>query len=109
MTVRLYIWQRLTAALLLLFIVGHLVTLFLATSHGLTAADILARTRGNLAWGLFYSLFVILAAIHGAIGLRTVAREWMSLGRRGGQIIMWGWGLVALILGLRAVAAVVMS
>ena len=106
MTVRLYLWQRLTAALMAPLIVGHLAVVFYATSAGLSAADILARTRGSIGWALYYGAFVVLAAIHGAIGVRAVARESTSLRDRGLDVLMWGFGLVLLLLGLRGVAAV---
>jgi fumarate reductase subunit C len=87
-------------------IVGHLIVIFYATSTGLSAADILARTRGSIGWALYYGVFVALASIHGAIGVRAVAREWTSLGDGGLDVIMWSFGLALLLLGLRAVAAV---
>jgi fumarate reductase subunit C len=107
MTVRLYLWQRLTAALMAPLILGHLIVIFYATSAGLSAADILARTRGSVGWALYYSAFVALAAIHAAIGVRAVAGEWTSLRDRGLDVLMLTFGLVLLLLGLRAVAAVV--
>ena len=64
--------------------VVHLVTIIYAVRNGLSAAEILARTRGSLAWGTFYAVFVFAAAIHGAIGLRTIAAEWLRLARRCG-------------------------
>src|SRR5690606_20414257 len=82
MTFRLYALQRLSAALMVPLIIGHLIVIFYATSNGLSAAEILGRTRGSLGWALFYGIFVVLAAIHGAIGLRSVLREWTSLRAR---------------------------
>src|SRR5690606_3919081 len=46
MTFRLYALQRLSAALMVPLIVAHLVIIFYATSNGLSAAEILGRTRG---------------------------------------------------------------
>lgn len=109
MPIRLYLLQRLTAALMVPLIVGHLVVMFYATRKGLTAADILGRTRGSVAWGLFYGLFVLAASLHGAIGLRTVAAEWLSLKGRALNLVLWGAGLTLALLGVRAVAAVVLS
>ena len=109
MTVRLYLWQRLTAALMAPLIIGHLIVIFYATSRGLSAADILGRTRGSMPWALYYGAFVVLAAIHAAIGVRAIAGEWTSLRDRGLDALMWSLGLVLLLLGLRAVAAVVLS
>ena len=75
---------------------------------GLSAAEILGRTRGSVGWGLFYGLFVLAAATHGAIGVRVVASEWLGLGARQASLLMWGVGLLLAVLGLRAVAAVVL-
>ena len=108
MTVRLYLWQRLTAALMAPLIAGHLAIIFYATSTGLSAAGILARTRGSVGWALFYGAFVVLAAIHAAIGVRAIAGEWTPLRDRGLDALMWGFGLVLLLLGQRAVIAVVL-
>lgn len=108
MTLRLYVLQRLTAALMVPLIVGHLVVIFYATANGLSAAEILGRTRGSVGWALFYGVFVILAAVHGAIGVRGVLREWTSLRPGTLDAVMWGVGVLILGLGLRAVAAVVM-
>ncbi len=72
MNVRLYVLQRTTAVLMVPLIAVHLILIFYATSRGLSAAEILGRTRGSLAWGLFYGAFVVAAAMHGAIGVRGV-------------------------------------
>jgi fumarate reductase subunit C len=99
--------QRATAVILALCVIVHLATIIYAVRGGLTAAEILGRTRGNYAWAAFYTVFVCAAAIHGAIGLRTIAAEW--LGFRGGAA-QWATAVIALALvitGLRAVAAVV--
>ncbi len=112
MNVRLYTLQRMTAVLMVPLIAVHLIVIFYATRKGLSAADILARTRGSLLWGLYYSAFVIAAATHGAIGVRAVLREWgprrLATNARGLDLVMWGFGLVLAGLGLRAVAAVVL-
>ncbi len=108
MNVRLYILQRATAALMAPLVLAHLVVIYYATSRGLSAAEILGRTRGSIGWGLFYALFVLAASTHGAIGVRVVAAEWLGL--KGGMLgaLMWAFGLVLAGLGLRAVAAVVL-
>jgi fumarate reductase subunit C len=106
---RLWWAQRVTAAFLALFVAVHLATIIYAVRAGLTAADVLGRTRGSLTWALFYALFVLAASAHGAIGLRTVAAEWLRW--RGA----WANAAVALIAlalavaGLRAVAAVTLA
>ena len=95
--------------MMLPLIIIHLVVIFYATRQGLSAADILGRTRGSLLWGGLYVLFVACAAVHGAIGLRAVAREWLGVAGRALDGLMWGSGLLLLVLGLRAVAAVVLT
>ena len=104
---RLWLAQRLTAAILAVCVVVHLITIVYAVRGGLSAGDILGRTRGSFAWGSFYAVFVFAAALHGAIGLRTVAAEW--LGWRG-TAAAWTMIVIAIVLaatGLRAVFAVV--
>jgi len=105
--VRLYVWQRLTALLMVPLIVVHLIVIIYATNRGLSAADILGRTQGSIAWGLYYTLFVVAAAVHGAIGVRGVAREWLGWREAALDRLMWIFGVILLVLGLRAVFAVV--
>jgi fumarate reductase subunit C len=105
--VRLYLLQRGTALLMVPLILGHLAVIFYATRHGLNAADILGRTRGSVGWGLYYAVFVVAAAVHGAIGVRGIAMEWGGMRGRSLDLLMWVFGLVLAGLGLRAVYAVV--
>jgi len=84
----------------------HVAVIFYATRHGLTAADILARTRGNIGWGAFYTLFVIAASVHASIGIRNILAEWSQLDDRGAGIAALVFGVAVFGLGLRAVAAV---
>ena len=107
--VRLYVWQRMTAALMVPLIIVHLIVIIYATNRGLSAAEILGRTRGSVVWGLYYGTFVVAASIHGAIGVRAVAREWLGWRDKALDRLMWIFGAILLILGLRAVAAVVLS
>ena len=106
MDMRLYLLQRASAALLALFVLGHLTVIVIATQGGLSAVEILSRTRGSLGWGSFYGLFVLTVAVHGAIGLRTILVEWPRLGRGAANGVSWAVGLLLLVLGLRAVWAV---
>ena len=66
-------------------------------------------TRGSVGWGLFYGLFVLAVSVHGAIGVRAIASEWTPLkGKSALDALMWGFGIALAVLGLRAVAAVVL-
>ena len=103
---RLWVAQRVTAMVLAFCVVVHLATIVFAVRGGLTAAEILSRTHGSLAWGTFYAVFVVAVALHGGIGLRTIGIEWLRLGRAAGWLsAAVSVGLV--VLGLRAVVAVV--
>jgi fumarate reductase subunit C len=106
MNVRLYVLQRATAALMAPLVVVHLAVIFYATARGLSAAEILGRTRGSFAWGAFYAIFVLAAAIHGAIGLHGILREWTALHGRRLDITIGIVFFALVVLGLRAVAAV---
>ena len=106
MNVRLYVWQRATAAIMAPLVLVHVAIIFYATRQGLSAADILGRTRGSILWTSFYGTFVVAVAIHAAIGVRNVLVEWSRLNERHSGILATVFGFCLLGLGLRAVAAV---
>src|SRR5262245_30898165 len=108
MNVRLYLLQRASAAIMLPLVLVHIAVIFYATRAGLSAAEILARTRGSIGWAAFYGLFVLAAATHGAIGVRSIASEWAGVRAGKLDLLMWSCGLILAALGLRAVAAVVL-
>ena len=108
MNVRLYVWQRLAAAFMVPLVLVHIAVIFYASRRGMTAADILARTRGSVLWASFYGAFVVAAAVHAAIGVRNVLTEWSPLKDRSAGVLAGALGVSLLALGLRAVAAVVL-
>ncbi len=101
---QLHLWiaQRVTAAFLALAVAVHLVTIIIAVRGGLSAAEILARTRGSEAWLLFYAGFALAAGLHAAIGLRAIAAEWLGWRGRGLDIGWLGIGLLTALFGIRA-------
>lgn len=101
---RLWVWQRITAMALALFVVVHLATMIYAVRGGLSAAEILGRTRGSWLFAGFYALFVAVAAVHAGIGVSTIGREWLGLQPGAARALALAFALVALMLGLRAVA-----
>lgn len=103
---RLFLLQRLTAVLLAPLVLVHLGVVVAAVRGGLSAAEILGRTQGSVGWALFYGLFVLAAAVHAPIGLRTVLIEWTPLGDRIAGRLALVFCLLLLVLGLRAVWAV---
>jgi len=102
-----WVAQRVTSVVLAVCVAVHLATMIYAIRNGLTAAEILGRTRASMAWGAFYSVFVIAAALHGAIGLRTIAAEWLGFRGDAAEVAMTVVGLALTLTGLRAVVAVV--
>jgi fumarate reductase subunit C len=108
MNVRLYVWQRATAALMVPLVMVHVAVIFYAIRHGLNAADILGRTRGSMMWAAFYGAFVVAVAIHAPIGVHNVLVEWSPLSARHSGIFATILGFCLLLPGLRAVAAVVL-
>ena len=105
---RLYLAQRISAAIIAPLVLIHLGMMIYAIQGGLDAAEILARTRGSFLWGANYGLFVIAVVVHAAIGLRNVLREWFALRGAALNAIVWLSFALLLVSGLRAVFAVVM-
>lgn len=104
---RLYLLQRATALILAPLVLVHLGLILVAVEGGLTAAEILGRTRGSVGWAAFYGLFVLAAAIHAPIGLRNVIHEHTSWRGRSLGFATIALGLLLAGLGARAVIAVV--
>ena len=98
--------QRISAMVLALCVIVHLITVIYAVRHGLSAGEILGRTRGSVAWGGFYALFVAAVAIHAPIGVRNICAE-MGWRGRGVDILLFVLALSLAMWGLRAVWALV--
>jgi fumarate reductase subunit C len=109
MNVRLYVWQRATAALLAPLVLVHIAVIFYATRQGMTAADILARTHGSVVWSSYYGLFVAAASIHASIGVRNILSEWSPLDDRRAGLCAVALGLVLAVLGCHAIVALVLT
>ena len=103
----LFMLQRLSAKLLAPLVIVHVGLILYATHGGLSAEEILLRTRGSFVWGAFYTLFVVAAAVHAPIGLRNVIYEWTRWRGRGLDWATVLFAVALLTLGLRAVWAVV--
>ena len=99
---RLWLAQRFAAAVLALCVLAHLATMIYAVRQGLSAAEILGRTRGNLVWFGFYLTFVAAAAIHAPIGLRAVLAEWFSWRGRSLDLALLAFALLLALAGTRA-------
>lgn len=102
----LWVAQRASAVVLAVCVVVHLVTIIYAIRNGITAAEILGRTRGSYAWAGFYALFVAAVAVHAPIGLRTVLAETLNWRGAGLELTVLAMGLALALWGFRAVYAV---
>ena len=98
--------QRASAAVLAVCVVVHLVTIIYAVRNGLSAAEILSRTRGSYAWAGFYAIFVAAVAVHAPIGLRSVLAETFNWRGRALEATVLAVALATALWGLRAVYAV---
>ena len=103
---RLWYWQRISAMVLAVCVVIHLIGIIYAVRGGLSAAEILGRTRGSWLFAAFYGTFVVACAVHAPIGLSNVLHEW-----RGGRglahaVIPRLFAALIVVLGFGAVYAV---
>jgi succinate dehydrogenase subunit C len=105
-TAALFVLQRASAAVLAFAVTVHLVTILYAVRGGLTAGEVLARTRSNGWFLAFYLLFVLAVAVHAPIGLRNILREWTSWRGRSLDITLAVFAAGLLYLGVRAALAV---
>ena len=102
----LWVAQRASAALLAVCVLVHLATILYAVQGGLTGAEILGRTRGNVAWAAFYTVFVLAVAVHAPIGLRAVLEEWFGWRGRARDFALIAFGVLLAGMGLQAVRGV---
>jgi fumarate reductase subunit C len=98
--------QRASAVVLAVCVLVHLATVIYAVRNGLSAAELLGRTRGSHGWLGFYLIFVAAVAVHAPIGLRSVLSETFNWRGAGLDITVVAIGLALAIWGLRAVYAV---
>ncbi len=98
--------QRASAAVLAVCVIVHLVTIIYAVRNGLSATEVLGRTRGSTAWAGFYSIFVAAVAVHAPIGLRSVLAETFNWRGRGLDVLVIAMGAALALWGFRAVCAV---
>jgi len=104
---RLWYWQRMSATVLALCVFVHLGVIIYAVHSGLSASAILGRTRGNLLFGAFYSVFVIACAIHVPVGLLRIAEEWLHWRGKSAHAVCLAFSAALALMGLRAVYGVV--
>ncbi len=106
--IKLWLAHRLTGMALGLFVVIHLITMIVVIQGGLSAAEIMERTSSNILVGIFYALFVIAAAIHGSIGLRTVAQEVLNWRGASLNVVILAFFALLCVMGLAAIKGLVL-
>ena len=104
---RRWYWQRISAMVLAICVLVHLAVMVYAVRGGLSAAEILGRTRGNWGFAGFYAVFVIACAVHVPVGVTNIAHEWWGLRQEAALWLARAFALALLVTGLRAVYAVV--
>jgi len=87
----------------------HIATIVYAVRGGLSAAEILARTRGSIAFGAFYIVFLAACAVHVPIGLAAILEEWFRMPRRVARFVAVLYAAVAIGFGVAALEGVVFS
>ena len=102
----LWVAQRASAAVLALCVAAHLATMVYAIRGGLSAAEILSRTKGNLGWLVFYTVFVLAVTVHAPIGLRSVVTEWFGWRGAARDVFLFGLAMLLAVMGMRAVFGV---
>jgi fumarate reductase subunit C len=105
----LFVAQRLSAAVLAFAVTIHLTTIVYAVRGGLTAGEVLARTRHSGAFLALYAVFVLAVAIHAPIGLRNIAREWTAWRGRSLDLALAAFALTLAALGLTAAFALYLA
>ncbi|HZZ94709.1 MAG TPA: hypothetical protein VFE23_19265 [Usitatibacter sp.] len=106
---RLWYWQRMSAMVLAACVLVHLATIVYAVHHGLTATEILSRTRGSLVFGAFYVVFLAACAVHVPIGLAAILEEWFRIPRGGARIVAAVFAAAIVGFGVAALEGVVFA
>lgn len=107
--VRLWYWGRISSMVLALCVFVHLAIIVYAVHGGLTGAEVLGRTHGNWAFGLFYAVFVLACTVHVPLGLARIARESFGWREQAATAVAGVFALLLLVMGLRAVYGVVLA
>ena len=102
----LWMMQRASAAVLGFCVLVHLATMIYAVRGGLSAAEILSRTKGNAGWLAFYTVFVLAVTVHAPIGLRSVLAEWFGWRGASRDLFLVALAMLLAGLGMRAVFGV---
>ena len=99
----LWLAQRVSAMVLALCIIIHLVTIIGAVQGGLSAAEIIDRVAGSGGWSAFYAVFVAAIVVHAPLGLRAILSEMTKLSRARVDLLCFIAATLIAVLGFRVV------
>jgi fumarate reductase subunit C len=102
---KLWYAQRISAMILGLCVSIHLIIIFYAIRGGLTAEEILGRTQGNIAFAIFYEIFVLACFVHAPIGVANILEETFCKGFVS-KLLSWILAILIITLGTTAVIGV---
>lgn len=102
---KLWYAQRISAMVLGLCVTIHLIIIFYAIRGGLSAEEILGRTQGNIAFAIFYEIFVLACFVHAPIGLANILEETFCKGFIS-KALSWILAALIIVLGTTAVIGV---
>ena len=97
--------QRISEMVLGLCVSIHLIIIFYAIRGGLSAEEILGRTQGNIAFAIFYEIFVLACFVHAPIGLANILEETFCKGFIS-KALSWILAALIIVLGTTAVIGV---
>ena len=102
---KLWYAQRISAMVVGLCVGIHLIIIFYAIRGGLSAEEILGRTQGNIAFAIFYEIFVLACFVHAPIGLANILEETFCKGFIS-KALSWVLAALIIVLGTTAVIGV---
>ena len=106
-----WLLQRITGAFLAVFLFTHVKVLhwdFNFTTQGLLDFTfVIDRLSGNIAWVIFYFLFILSALFHGLSGLWAIVLDFRPSGsaQKTWLAILWVIGILTALYGLRTLGA----
>jgi succinate dehydrogenase / fumarate reductase cytochrome b subunit len=111
---RLFMWQRVTGIILVLYIVYHVMVLrFGAFASGAASYDIMAQHLSNPLIFAFYTAGILSASFHLGNGLWAFLITWgLTVGKRSQRISQWVTTAISVamsVLGMAIIIAIVAS
>ncbi|MER3456615.1 MAG: succinate dehydrogenase [candidate division GAL15 bacterium] len=97
-----WLYLRVSAALLLLLVLGHLYIMHVINTTDVIDFHFVAQRFRNPLWRAYDLLILVLALSHGLVGLRGIVHDYTRPGggwRLAWNVVLWTVGLVFALLG----------